>query len=91
MNVKESHFRPAMVCTAAQHAVHAVFFLLLVSPGHSLCTPYLSNKINGFGAESTGHCQSKDRWISRLNGRLLGICFRGVMFFFILEEEIYDF
>lgn len=58
----------------------AVFFLLLVSSGHSLHTPYLSNKANVFGVESTGHCQSKDRWLSRQEGHLLGICFKGGFF-----------
>lgn len=69
----------------------AVVFLLVVSPGHSLHTPYLSNKTNVFSAESTGHCQSKDRWLSRLDGHLLGILEGLFIYFLILEEEIYIF
>lgn len=82
----------AWQCSMQYALCPAVFFLLLVSPGHSLHTPYLSDKTNVFGAESTGHCQSKNRWLSRLDRHLLGISFRGgLLFFFILEEEMYIF
>lgn len=69
-----------------QGRARIVFSLLLVSPNHSLHAPCLSNKTNGFGAESPGHCQSKDRWCSRLDGHLLGICYQGfgVCFFFYI-------
>lgn len=66
--------------------------LLSGPPGRSVHTPHLSSKTNAFGAESTGHCQSKDGWLSRMDGHHLGICFRGWgRGFFISEEEIYIF